>query len=184
MTRPGQWRDDATDYNEILQRLKRLELGGTAWSPGDIKAGAYTTPDDGWLACDYTFKSQALYPALFARIGHTYNGGTDPGNGTFRLPDGIGRTLVGSGNGDASGHTNHALGAKVGKETHQLTVSELASHHHQQIARFSGSGATNGLTLNTANNAVYGSENTGDTGGDTPHENRSPATVVNFFIKT
>lgn len=188
MTRPSMWRDEADDFNDILARLKRLELGSTQWSPGDIKAGAYTAPDDGWLACDYTFKSQTLYPLLFAKIGHTYNGGTDPGDGTFRLPDGKGRSLVGAGDGDATGHTAHTLGAKVGEQTHLLTSAEsgLPAHSHpakmSSVASVDFSGFGTGGPANAGNSTGNIVNNTAANAASA-HENRSPATVVNFFIK-
>ena len=43
--------------------------------------------DPEWLLCNGQFVDQADYPVLFGKIGHNYNGGVDPGDGTFKLPD-------------------------------------------------------------------------------------------------
>lgn len=51
---------------------------------GMIIASAEPFAPSGWLACDGSYKQQNQYADLFAAIGHTY--GTDPGNGTFKLP--------------------------------------------------------------------------------------------------
>lgn len=108
---------------------------GTAWEashfqPGDLKFTARATLDTGFLACDGSAVSRSTYAALFAAIGTAYGAGN--GTTTFNLPDYRGRGPVGVGDGDASGHTAHARGDKVGKQTHQLAANEsgVAAHSH------------------------------------------------------
>lgn len=158
-------------------------------STGDYKAGAYETPDDGWLLCDGRAISRVEYSNLFRKIGTAHGAGD--GSTTFNLPDFRGRGFVGAGDGDASGHTNHVLGTKVGEQTHLLTSSEsgVPAHTHPNsqdvLFNIAGGGAVGyaaGVaTLN--HGSVTISANTA-ANASSAHENRSPATVVNIFIKT
>lgn len=61
----------------------------------DVNIGATFTggASDGWLYCDGSVVSRAVYAALFANIGTTY--GVGDGSTTFALPDLRGRLLVG-----------------------------------------------------------------------------------------
>lgn len=65
-------------------------------------------PGDNWLYCDGSIKPQAAYPRLFAKIGHSFAATDANGSqasdaaslqasGQFRVPDGSGRVLVGTG---------------------------------------------------------------------------------------
>lgn len=107
----------------------KLLWDGTGWqylgaSPGVITAQAGTTVPAGWLGCDGAFISKTTYASLFAQIGHTYNGGTDPGDGTFRLPDGRDRSLVGVGS------------------SHPLAASDALSYGATRDAAFQHTHAT------------------------------------------
>lgn len=77
----------------------------------------------GWLLCDGTFKSQATFAALFTAIGHRFNGGVDPGDGTFKVPTTADLFVIG-----ASG--TKAVGATGGSATKTLTTANLAAHDH------------------------------------------------------
>lgn len=73
-------------------------IESAAWDVGDLKPTTRTTPSSPkWLMCDGSFVAQASYPQLFVEIGHEYNAGVDPGDGTFKLPDSLGRTMYGTG---------------------------------------------------------------------------------------
>jgi microcystin-dependent protein len=158
------------------------QLQGRAMRAGDLRLSAALAVPSGWLDCDGSFVQQATYPDLFAALGHAWNGGTDPGDGTFKVPDLRGRTLIGAGTG--SGLTARALAASGGEESHRLSVAEMPSHAHQEIARFGGSGAANGLTLNTVSNAVFGAvDNTGASGGDGAHTTMQPFAAVRMLVK-
>jgi microcystin-dependent protein len=102
-----------------------------------VAYGGTGDPNSKWLLCDGRFVSQATYPTLFGRLGHTYNAGVDPGNGTFKLPDKRGRVSVGADTmGTAQGaagrmpNTNRARGQNHGEEQHALSVAETPTHTH------------------------------------------------------
>lgn len=87
-------------------------------------AGA-TSPKTTWLECDGSEVLIASYPDLYIVIGDTFGTATED---YFKLPDLRGRALAGSGTGtDLSPVT---IGQAYGEETHELTVTELASHGH------------------------------------------------------
>jgi microcystin-dependent protein len=109
----------------------------------------------GWLLCDGSFVSQATYGDLFGILGHAYNGGTDPGDGTFRLPNfqntyvlgkaaaGTGSTLGGTGGAAAHTHTG---------PSHSHTVVGPSDHGSHTIGQGNDHGATqlahSGFALN------------------------------------
>jgi microcystin-dependent protein len=102
--------------------------------PGDLKwvgypvaAGSENTQCPGWLLCDGRAVSRTgATAALFAKIGTAHGAGD--GSTTFNLPDARGRAPMGAGAGP--GLTARALGAKLGEESHVLSVGELPAHDH------------------------------------------------------
>ena len=125
--------------------------------------GASAAPT-GWLLCNG--QSTSGYPALAAIVGAT-------------VPDLRGRAPIGYGQG--SGLTNRTtIGATTGAETHTLITSEMPIHNHSGYIFGSGSGNTGLGATTIANTATT----TGNAGGDQPHNNMQPSTVVNFIIKT
>lgn len=135
---------------------------GTSWEashfqPGDLKFTARASLDVGFLACDGSAVSRSTYAALFAAIGTTYGAGN--GTTTFNLPDFRGRGPVGVGDGDASGHTAHALGAKVGKQTHQLSAAESGLPAHTHTGTTGSAGAhTHSLPRSTYGGGAAGAK--------------------------
>lgn len=135
---------------------------------GMVVASTEPSAPTGWLACDGTFKSQSTYADLFAAIGHTY--GTDPGNGTFKLPDlNNGRAPIGASvyypagtNGGSNTHT-HNFTTSLNART---TVS--GAHSHSGSGEFytvaAGSHAHNFNAAVTSGGAV-GVVNTAKSGG-------------------
>jgi microcystin-dependent protein len=132
-------------------------------------------PSDQWLECDGASYLRADFPDLFAVIGTTY-GAAD---GThFNVPDLRGRVTLGAGTGP--GLSTYALGQTLGEETHQLTVTELASHNHS---------TGNSILLGTVTPPPLDALGpnplpafTGNTGGDTPHNNIQPSIALSFWI--
>lgn len=106
---------------------------------GMIIASAEPNAPAGWLACDGSFKLQSAYANLFSAIGHTYNLGVDPGDGTFKLPS-LNNSMVPRGAsvyyppGTISGSNSHS---------HSFTTSANASinsngeHSHSASGSFS-----------------------------------------------
>jgi len=143
---------------------------------GEIIAYAgNTSPDARWLLCDGASLVRSDYPDLFTVIGTTY-GSVDSSH--FTLPDLRGRSPLGAGSGP--GLSPRAIGDSFGEENHTLTVSELASHSHT---------TGNSVLIATATPPpvdVLGPNPfqavTGNTGGDSPHNNMQPSLAVNYLI--
>lgn len=197
---------------EIIARSQNAGVANT-FSSGDIKAGAYSTADTGWLLCDGTAVSRTTYSDLFAAIGTTW--GTGDGSTTFNVPDVRGRALVGRGTG--TGLTARALAAVFGAETHTLTSGEsgLPAHNHSASSSVTDPGHTHGpngsgsFVINTGSPAPTGSgtagvdrldsqtsssttgisvstsvSNNGAANASGGHNNIQPSVAVSFFIKT
>ena len=112
---------------------------------GVVEAFAGTNAPNGWLICDGSQVSRALYPELFSVIGTQY--GSGDGFATFTLPDLRGRTIAGRDgvNNMSNGPTNRltstffgasgtALGNSGGSQSNTLTSNEMPSHTHTQNA--------------------------------------------------
>lgn len=108
---------DAAAYGQI-----------TAVMPaGALLDYAGTSAPTGFLLCDGSAVSRAVYAALFTAISTTWGAGD--GSTTFNVPDFRGRTTIGSGTG--SGLTARTVGTQnIGEETHALITAELAAHNH------------------------------------------------------
>ena len=92
-----------------------------------------------WLLCNGQFVVQVTYPALFALIGHNYNGGVDPGDGTFKLPDfqskfprGAATPTAPAGTGGSDTHDHGgATGSQVGTRSDGgAGLTATAAHTH------------------------------------------------------
>ncbi len=123
----------------------------------------------GWLLCDGTLAAQASYPALFARIGHAYNGGADPGGGNFRLPNLQQRFPLGK----ATAGTGSTLGGTGGSIDHAHTV---ASHTHSVPSHYHGKGT---LAI-TGSGGAHG--HSGTTGTDSPDHTHNVDHVIDYNI--
>lgn len=131
---------------------------------GSIIMYGGTVPPTGWLLCNG--QATTGYTALAAIVG-------------AYVPDLRGRAPIGYGQG--AGLTNRTtIGATTGTETHKLTVAELPAFTHEfQYSSASGDGSTYIETTNTG----YSGSLFYQHGGDQPHPNMQPSTVVNFIIK-
>jgi len=83
--------------------------------------------------------------------------------------------------------TARSLGHTGGEEEHTLQTEELASHTHSYeygTGGFAGT-ATNWFQEDESDSSAYhDTGNIGAAGGDTPHNNMPPFTVINYIIKT
>lgn len=102
--------------------------------PGTIWAFAGPSAPDGWLPCDGVARSTATYPKLYAVIGATY--GT-AGPGTFRVPNLVGRVVLGE-------SPTHPRGQSAGSETAPGPV-----HTHPGPHRHGLNNHTHGLNGHT-----------------------------------
>ncbi len=161
--------------------ITRAKLAGAVQSilipPGIVVATAAPTADSGWLLCDGSLVSTTTYNALFQRIGHAWNGGTDPGSGQFRLPDLRGRTTFGVDGAANRLDTADTLGSSSGAQKVSLGAGNLP--------QFAVTGdATTGTDI-PIENGMTGFYNltVKDTLG-TPVSVMPPNVIVNFQIKT
>lgn len=92
-----------------------------------IPYGSAETPDN-WLSCNGQAVSRTTYSHLFKVIGTSY--GEGDGSTTFNLPDKRGRVSVGY---DPDQAMFNKVGAKVGSNTHTLTVDEMPKHQHESF---------------------------------------------------
>lgn len=173
-----------SNYNtEIVSLVDKT--GERLVQAGFLQPYAGSTAPLGWLLCYGQAISRTTYNLLFAAIGTTWG----PGNGTttFNVPDMRGCTVAGldnMGGSDANILTNtynpnrNTLGAITGEEAHQLTIPEMPAHHHTYTRLDTpGAGDSGG------SHDVPVTDNTGDTGGDVPHQNVQPTRMVNWLIK-
>jgi microcystin-dependent protein len=98
---------------------------------GSVIAYAGSSAPSGWLMCDGSAVSRAVYAALFAVVGTTYGAGD--GSTTFNLPNLVNRFSVGAGG-------TYALASTGGNTS--VTTSTAGSHNH--------TGLTGSTTLTTA----------------------------------
>ena len=144
----------------------------------EIRMFAGETLPDGWVWCDGQLLDRTTYADLFAEIFVWY-GSTNGGN--FRVPDMRRRSPVGADD-DFSGTSDESLAASFGEESHVLTVAEIPAHsHNSHVQTGTGLAGTQYIKGNATQNTPV---ETGSTGGDTAHENRSPGLAVNFAIYT
>ncbi|MDT8413219.1 MAG: tail fiber protein [Vicingaceae bacterium] len=148
---------------------------------GVVKDFAGAVIPSGYLECDGAAVSRTTYAALFAVIGTTW--GVGNGFTTFNLPNLSGKFVVGF---DAADSDYNAVAKTGGEKEHVLTEAEMPSHSHKVI-KSSGTGGNSEYPSNTAmgnttpHEATIGT--TADTGGDQPHENRPPYTVLKKIIR-
>lgn len=128
----------------------------------------------GYLICDGSAISRATYAALFTVIGTKFGAGN--GTTTFNIPDCRERVTVGYKSGSTEFGT---IGQLYGTKTHQLTIPELPAHNHSYTTVVSPGAGDSGGAYDT-----YSGANTGNTGGDVPHNNIQPSIVFNKIIKT
>lgn len=178
-----------TDASPVWQQLYTGTLGtngqvlsstGTAlaWTtlttvePGTITdfAGPEANIPSGYLPCDGRILAQATYPALYARIGTTWDlfgGQSAPGTGNFRLPklNGLNRVTkkdMGGQSPVTGGITRAAaatLAAVFGEEFHALLTAEMPSHSH--------AGVTGGQSADHTHAGTTGTQSVDHTHGGT-----------------
>lgn len=73
---------------------------------------------------------------------------------------------------------NYESGALGGEDTHKITVEELAAHNHSYVVSTAGTSSNGSLS-----NYNKTTDNTGNAGGDRPHNNLPPFMALNYIIK-
>jgi len=136
----------------------------------------------GWAFCDGSLLAIAQNDTLFQLIGTTYGG---DGQTTFALPDLQGRVPMHD--------STNAIGEKAGVESVTLTTQQMPSHSH---ALFAANVSASSLTPAASAPAIGTKRNyttagtpapmhpsaIGAAGGNQPHDNMGPYTVVSCII--
>lgn len=155
------------------------EPGGDTLPIGAITQFSGNTAPTNWLFCNGQAVSRITYSELFGVIGTTY--GEGDGSTTFNLPDFIGRVPVGI---DTEDSDFDVLGEIGGEKKHTLTVEEMPSHSHEQYVTANVGYTATRLDFNSEGNSErYPQCQTGEAGGDQPHNILQPYAVTNFIIK-
>lgn len=95
-------------------------------------AGFGDPPETNWVIADGRLIDRTQYAAFYARVGHGYNGGVDPGGNKVKIPDKRGKKSVGAINmGSAAGsgpndnaHHQAVLGTSYGEVAHTMLAGE------------------------------------------------------------
>ena len=157
---------------------------------GQIAFVPYNFAPRGWAECNGQIMSIAQNTALFSLLGTTYGGN---GQTTFALPDMRGRSLVH--NGQGPGLSPYNLGEMSGVESVTLTTPQMPMHNHG-IAAVTTQGNDSSPTgnvpadtktldkeySNSAPNTLMKNSMVTPSGGNQPHENRSPYLVMKCII--
>jgi microcystin-dependent protein len=150
---------------------------------GEIRMFAGNFAPVGWAFCDGALMPISENDVLFELIGTTYGG---DGQSTFAMPDLRGRVPVHAGNGYVVGETG-------GVESVTLTINQIPSHGHQQVA------STDVATLSSPANTLTGQAASkpyrvpgaivamtagllAATGGSQSHDNMQPYVAINYII--
>ena len=164
---------------------------------GEIRTFSFGFAPKGWAMCNGQLLPINQNQALFSLLGTQYGG---DGIRDFALPDLRGRLALGIGTSSAG--TSFTIGEVLGEATHTLLEAEMPAHNHAIAASVNGtSNATNipssavvlgsGSSSGAGTPAVSIYDSTapgttmlplGDTGGDQPHQNLMPFTVLSYCI--
>lgn len=174
------------DYlrHDVPGKLEELQ---NSLKVGEIKIFSGSTIPSKWKVCDGSVISRTTYNRLFGAIGTDWGGGD--GETTFAIPDFQGRTPIGVGENEATGHTAHTLGQMEGEEKHVLSVAELANHNHGNNTFNTGASSTSAygnypFQLKADYKPNFTSIGTHYTGSNTPHNTMQPYAACNIIIYT
>lgn len=137
----------------------------------------------GWLYCDGREVPRATYPGLFTAIGTVHGAGN--GTTTFNLPDGRGRSLIGSGTGDGLSVFRDINSPYTGEETHTQTVAEMPAHTHGIESFSAGDDIGDGAdVLNQPDPAPPVDHDTESAGGGVAFNITHACLVAHLHVKT
>lgn len=157
----------------------------------EIRMFPFNFAPKGWMPCDGRLLPISQNTALFSLLG-TYYGGD--GKSTFALPDLMGRTPMGAGQGP--GLSLYDLGQSGGSETVSLQATEMPPHTHplSGVASIGTTDEPTGplLAQSSIRSAAYApTSNTTmaatavtTAGSGAPHNNMSAYLTFGFYIAT
>jgi microcystin-dependent protein len=138
----------------------------------------------GWAMCNGQILPISQNTALFSLLGTTYGGN---GQTTFALPDLRGRAPIGFNQGP--GLSLYQLGETGGAESITLLASQMPAHQHLQPASNADQDTNRPNNAVPAKGGAYSGTSDGSnldptspSGGNQPHENRSPYLAMNYII--
>src|ERR1700704_228525 len=105
----------------------------------EIRIMSFIFAPKGWALCNGQILPINQNQALFSLLGTTFGG---DGRVNFALPDLQGRVPIHVGSG-------HTLGERGGEQAHTLSIAEIPTHTHAQMAT-----STTGTLNQTANNVL------------------------------
>ena len=105
---------------------------------GEIKMVGFNFAPRGWATCDGQLLPISQNTALFSLLGTTFGG---DGRTTFGLPDLRGRAAMHVGTGP--GLSTMTWGERGGRETHNITSTNMPSHSHNMNLASSSEGDSN-----------------------------------------
>lgn len=153
----------------------------------EIRMVAFNFPPRGWAFCNGQLLPINQNQALFSLLGTTYGGN---GTTTFALPNLQGRVPLHFGTGPGG---NYDLGQAGGTEAHTLTVNETPAHSHTMSAVATPAAGQRSLSGNMPGTPSFNlyaatpsttmaTQSMTNTGGNQPHANLQPYTVISFCI--
>ena len=143
----------------------------------------------GWAFCDGALLPIAENDMLFSLFGTTYGG---DGQSTFALPDLRGRVPVHKGTNPSTG-TTYVIGEQGGSETVTLTPNQMPAHSHAALGDANSgtvtspagnfwAAATSARQFGAGPSAAMNNQAIDLVGGNQPHNNMLPFTVISFII--
>ncbi len=161
---------------------------------GEIRLFSFNWAPRNWVLCNGATLQIQQYKALYSLLGVAYGGN---GSTTFQVPDFRGRAGLSIGTSPVSG-TVYQIGNNGGAEGVALTIASMPAHNHALQA-------TTGTSASPVNpnkgGAIFAQAPLGtnlyappssttplnqatltQTGGNQPHNNVQPFTVLNFCI--
>ena len=153
---------------------------------GELKLMSFGFPPKGWALCNGQLLPINQNQALFSLLGTNYGGN---GQTTFALPDLRGRAPLHNGAGVA-------LGERGGQEAVTLTPSQMPGHTHTLTATndFANASVPGGAVPAAkprggmsrygpaGNDTLMGPTALAPAGGNQPHPNMQPYTVLSWVI--
>lgn len=179
MTKEENWNAVGTVTIDDAVQAAQITYWSMTTMVGQVLPVVTADLPDNMLLCDGATYNRVDYPTLYAVLDSAYILSAD----TFKVPDLRGRTVIGAGTG--SGLSTRVVGATGGEETHQLTVGELAAHHHSYDPVVIVDVDLEDLGLpqgNAAQIVPLITENTYDEGSDDPHNNMQPFYVMKWGV--
>jgi microcystin-dependent protein len=158
--------------------VQALNVGQIVCFPADDMQYIGQNPANGasqWRKCDGASMLKADYLDLWNVIGYTFGGA----GANFTLPDLRGRVIVNAGSG--SGLTPRALGDDFGEEMHTLTQGEMPSHSHSIPPTLTFLAVEPGEAPALDPGIIPAA--TGNTGGDSAHNNMQPSIALFYYIQ-